>query len=91
MFKLQSAKQSSPDTQNKPNPLSKQSLAALSEQAALAEELIAQEKAYRYGVVNIRDLIAPASLEIKPKYLLLNGQYVSTMFIITYPRYISVG
>ncbi len=91
MFKIQSAKQSSPDTQNKPNPLSKQSLAALSEQAALAEELIAQEKAYRYGVVNIRDLIAPASLEIKPKYLLLNGQYVSTMFIITYPRYISVG
>jgi len=91
MFKIQSVKQSSPDTQNKPDPLSKQSLAALSEQAALAEELIAQEKAYRYGVVNIRDLIAPASLEIKPKYLLLNGQYVSTMFVITYPRYISVG
>jgi len=91
MFKIKSTKQLSPDAQSKSNPLSKQSLAALSEQAALAEELIAQEKAYRYGVVNIRDLIAPASLEIKPKYLLLNGQYVSTMFIITYPRYISVG
>jgi len=91
MFKIKSTKQSSPDAQNKSNPLSKQSLAALSEQAALAEELIAQEKAYRYGVVNIRDLISPASLEVKPKYLLLNGQYVSTMFIITYPRYISVG
>jgi len=91
MFKIKSAEQLSPDAQNKPNSLSKQSLAVLSEQAALAEELIAQEKAYRYGVVNIRDLIAPASLEIKPKYLLLNGQYVSTMFIITYPRYISVG
>ena len=91
MFKIKSTKQLSPDAQSKSNPLSKQSLAALSEQAALAEELIAQEKAYRYGVVNIRDLISPASLEVKPKYLLLNGQYVSTMFIITYPRYISVG
>ena len=91
MFKIKSTKQLSPDAQTKSNPLSKQSLAALSEQAALAEELIAQEKAYRYGVVNIRDLISPASLEVKPKYLLLNGQYVSTMFIITYPRYISVG
>ncbi len=91
MFKIKSTKQLSPDAQSKSNPLSKQSLAALSEQAALAEELIAQEKAYRYGVVNIRDLISPASLEVKPKYLLLNGQYVSTMFVITYPRYISVG
>ena len=91
MFKIKATKQLSPDAQSKSNPLSKQSLAALSEQAALAEELIAQEKAYRYGVVNIRDLISPASLEVKPKYLLLNGQYVSTMFIITYPRYISVG
>ena len=91
MFKIKATKQLSPDAQSKSNPFSKQSLAALSEQAALAEELIAQEKAYRYGVVNIRDLISPASLEVKPKYLLLNGQYVSTMFIITYPRYISVG
>ena len=80
-------------TPNKNNAsfLNQQSTSLLNEQAVLAEQLIAQEKAYRYGVVNIRDLISPASLEIKPKYLLLNGQYVSTIFIVAYPRYISVG
>ncbi len=90
MFNLNSKKKLSPDTHDRPS-LGNQNLQFLSEQAALAEELIAQEKAYRYGVVNIRDLIAPASLEVKPKYLLLNGQYVSTMFVVTYPRYINVG
>jgi len=93
MFNLQPDK-NKPD-QNKTKGglsfLNKQTSDALNEQAILAEQLIEQEKAYRYGVVNIRDLIAPASLEIKPKYLLLNGQYVSTLFIVAYPRYISVG
>jgi type IV secretory pathway VirB4 component len=93
MFNLQPDK-NKPD-QNKTKRglsfLNKQTSDALNEQAILAEQLIEQEKAYRYGVVNIRDLIAPASLEIKPKYLLLNGQYVSTLFIVAYPRYISVG
>ncbi|HNW20131.1 MAG TPA: ATP-binding protein [bacterium] len=92
MFNIQpNKKTTSPDKANDISFLNKQTSAALAEQARLAEELIEQERAYRYGVVNIRDLIAPSSLEVKPKYLLLNGQYVSTIFIVAYPRYISVG
>lgn len=59
----------------------------LTEQKIVLEE----EKIYRRGVVSVRDLIAPAAMEIKPSFVILNDQYVSTIFVVTYPRYISIG
>ncbi|MBI2984261.1 MAG: ATP-binding protein [Candidatus Kerfeldbacteria bacterium] len=53
--------------------------------------LIEAERIYRRGVVTVRDLIAPAALKVDPTALILNGKYVRTLFVITYPRYISVG
>ncbi|MBU0648692.1 ATP-binding protein [Patescibacteria group bacterium] len=50
-----------------------------------------EERIYRRGVVTIRDLIAPASFEVKPSHLRLGDSYVRTIFVITYPRYVSVG
>ncbi|HNW55828.1 MAG TPA: DUF87 domain-containing protein [bacterium] len=91
MFNIPEQKSGVDKKESSLNILNKQTTAELAEQAALAEQLVEQEKAYRYGVVNIRDLIAPASLEVTPRHLLLNGQYVSTIFIVSYPRYISVG
>lgn len=54
-------------------------------------ELIEAERIYRRGVVTVRDLIAPAALKVDPTSLVLNGRYVRTLFVVTYPRYISVG
>jgi type IV secretory pathway VirB4 component len=56
-----------------------------------AKDTIIGEKAYRKGVLDIKDLISPASVEIKPNYLLLGDKYVRTIFVIGYPRYIGVG
>jgi len=53
--------------------------------------VLEEEKIYRAGVVSVYDLVAPAALEVKPTFLNLNGKYVSTLFITTYPRYIAVG
>jgi len=50
-----------------------------------------EERIYRRGVVTIRDLIAPASFEVKPSHLRLGDSYVRTVFVIAYPRYVSVG
>lgn len=50
-----------------------------------------EERTYRKGVVTIKDIISPASFEVKPTYLLLSGTHVRTFFIITYPRNIGVG
>lgn len=59
--------------------------------ASLAREIVEEEKAYRKSILSIRDLIAPASMKIETDYLRLGGKYVRTLFVIGYPRYISVG
>ncbi len=56
-----------------------------------AKELINEEKAFRRGVLSVNDLIAPASMQVTSDYLRLGGQYVRTIFVVGYPRYITVG
>ncbi len=70
-----------------------QVLAAVESQQSIdtTRELIEQEKAFRRGIVTIKDLIAPASLQRFPDYLRLGEKFVRTIFVINYPRYISVG
>lgn len=53
--------------------------------------VIEAERAYRKGVVTVRDLIAPSALKVESKYLELGQKFVRTIFVVTYPRYISVG
>ncbi|TAL19017.1 DUF87 domain-containing protein [Patescibacteria group bacterium] len=63
------------------------------EKRRLEEERIKleEERVFRAGVVSIRDLIAPAAMKIESGYVELNGVYVRTIFVVSYPRYISVG
>jgi type IV secretory pathway VirB4 component len=55
------------------------------------QEILEAEKIYREGVTSIKDLIAPSSLRIEPTLVELNDSYLTTLFVINYPRYISVG
>ncbi len=63
------------------------------EQARVAVERVAleEERIYRQGVVTVRDVISPASFEVKPTFLRLSGLFVRTLFVITYPRHIGLG
>jgi len=54
-------------------------------------EVLAEEEAYRKGLVSIRDLLAPSGVKIFPRHLCLGDKYVRTLFLTTFPRYISVG
>ena len=54
-------------------------------------EVLEEERIYRRGVVTVKDIIAPASFEVKPTFLLLSGLYVRTIFVITYPRHIGLA
>ncbi|NMB92471.1 MAG: DUF87 domain-containing protein [Parcubacteria group bacterium] len=47
------------------------------------------QASYRDVLTTLQDLIAPAGLEITPNYLKLGEKYCSTLFILTYPRYLS--
>jgi conjugal transfer ATP-binding protein TraC len=46
---------------------------------------------YEEGVSTIKDLIAPAAMEITFNYLKLEDYYVRTMFVFTYPRFINTN
>lgn len=61
-------------------------------QIAEAErEALEAERIYRTGVVNIRDIIAPAAFKVESSYVLIGEVYARTIFVVTYPRYIGVG
>src|SRR3989339_216230 len=55
------------------------------------KELLEAEKVFREGVVSVRDIIAPSSLKVETNFLRLNDLYVRTLFIMTYPRYVTIG
>jgi len=59
----------------------------------IEEELISleEERTYREGTVAIRDLIAPSALRIESNFIQLGEIFLRTIFVINYPRYISVG
>ena len=64
---------------------------AIEEDVAKTVEIVEEEKAFRKGIISVRDLIAPASMKVNPDHLRLGQKFVRTIFVITYPRYISVG
>lgn len=53
--------------------------------------ILEEERIYREGVVSIKDLIAPAAMEVTPTFIKLGDKFVRTLFVIGYPRYIAVG
>ncbi|MDD3711593.1 MAG: ATP-binding protein [Patescibacteria group bacterium] len=61
------------------------------EDLEITQELIEEEKAFRRGILSVRDLISPASLKVNSTYLNLGQKFLRTIFVISYPRYISVG
>ncbi len=56
-----------------------------------AKKLLQARQTYQRGIVSVRDIIAPASFEIQPDHLKLGTTYLRTIFVVAYPRYISVG
>src|SRR3989339_384155 len=64
-----------------------------SEEKKIAQELITleEEKVYREGTVAIRDLISPSAFKVESNFLQLGNPFLRTIFITSYPRYISVG
>ncbi len=63
------------------------------EKKKLQGELITleEERLYREGTVAIRDLIAPSAFSVQSNFVQLGTTCLRTMYVITYPRYISVG
>ena len=46
---------------------------------------------YQAGVMELRDIIAPAALKVSPKELSLGERLARTYFVISYPRFLNHG
>ena len=56
------------------------------------DELVDQSRSnYIKAVASLRDIISPSGLVVNTTSLKLGGTIVRTLFILTYPRYLSPG
>jgi len=56
-----------------------------------AQEQQEAELIYRQGIVTMRDLIAPPSLEVESGYLRLGKRFCKTIYVYGYPRQVFTG
>ena len=76
---------------NEPLSLKKNKGLEIENDPKLTREIIEEEKAFRRGVLSVRDIIAPAALKIEANNIRLGSKFLRTNFVVSYPRYISVG
>lgn len=62
--------------------------AQIDRQAAIQAQA---EKVYREGIVTLRDIIAPSSIEIESNYVKIGKRYARTLFVYGYPRTLFTG
>lgn len=55
------------------------------------QELLDAEKVYQEGLASIKDLISPASMEIKTDTLKIGDTYAQSFFVYAYPRYLDTN
>ena len=55
------------------------------------KEILEAEIVYQRGAMTVRDLIAPSSFKVESTFVRLNDKFLTTLFVINYPRYINVG
>jgi len=56
-----------------------------------AQEQREAEFIYRQGIVTMRDLIAPPSLEIESAYIRIGKRYAKTLYVYGFPRQVFTG
>ncbi|MDZ4248278.1 MAG: hypothetical protein U1D32_03335, partial [Patescibacteria group bacterium] len=69
----------------------KQNVAERSQKQTQAKQFEEAKRVYEEGISTIKDLIAPAAMEITFNYLKLEDYFVRTLFVFTYPRYINTN
>jgi type IV secretory pathway VirB4 component len=55
---------------------------------SMRKRIIEAEKLYQDGVISVKDLIAPSSVELSMYDMKLNGMFVKSYFVFNYPRFL---
>lgn len=62
-----------------------------SDKKKMPTEQQATVKEYQNSISSLRDIVAPAAFRIMPKYLEIDGKFATTLFVITYPRFLDTN
>ncbi len=54
-------------------------------------EKISIPQPYNAGDKDVKNIIAPAALEVSANFIKIGNKFVRTIFLLTYPRYLSTG
>lgn len=54
----------------------------------IRKKIIEQEKIYQEGIITIKDLVAPSSMDISTHDLRVNNTFVKSFLVFSYPRYL---
>jgi conjugal transfer ATP-binding protein TraC len=46
---------------------------------------------YKKGISSFRDIVAPSAVQILPKHLFIDGKYATTLYVLTYPRFLDTN
>ena len=65
------------------------------EQKKKTEKVLPEEQAklkqWQEGVVDLKDILAPAAFSVSTKYVEIDGKFASTLFVTAYPRYLETN
>ncbi|MBI5077447.1 ATP-binding protein [Candidatus Falkowbacteria bacterium] len=79
------------DWGKKPSVTETEKLKQAEADSALEQVTVEEEKRFRRGITSVLDIVAPAALEVKPDHVRLGEMCVRTLFVLGYPRYITIG
>jgi len=65
--------------------------ASLQKKTDVEKVILEEERVYRKGVVSVKDIISPAVFKVDPSFIQLGDIMARTIFVVTYPRYMTVG
>jgi len=71
-----------------PNTQQPQTDSNYSKQTNTQAQQTEEEKIFAKGMVSIKDIIAPSSMEIERDYIKINNYFIRTLFTYAYPRYL---
>jgi len=80
-----------PEPQQKPKQPIKMPFIESKEQSEIKQTRREAEKMFQEGMAGILDLIAPAAFNVTPNYVELEGYFVRSLFVYTYPRYLQTN
>ena len=75
-------------------PKDPEKLKALEEKKRLETEKKHLQEAravFEEGMSTLKDILAPSAFRINPNYIIINNSYVQTLFVFTYPRFLTTN